>query len=204
MDFICLSEWHQFIIFIFILFSFLSFRATNSFLAGLDWGSLESSFSPKRFIHSSLWREKRKFLKIELMWNINLIEGFVREEWLRHLHCHNGERLAWVRLACVQRLCKLTALICRVGQSPQLLAGLLKQGSYTSFHVVCMWLWGENVFFATQTVCFPISTWHRLKHTRCACAMGEDAAVVIGSVWDESTHWPEAAEFLKQMFRQDG
>ena len=29
-------------------------------------------------------------------------------------------------------------------------------------------------------------------------------ALVTCAVWDESTHWPEAVEFLKQMFRQDG
>lgn len=40
-------------------------------------------------------------------------------------------------------------------------------------------------------------------HKMCMCN-GEDIAVVICAVWDESTHWPEAAEFLKQMFRQDG
>lgn len=41
------------------------------------------------------------------------------------------------------------------------------------------------------------------KHKMCMCNI-KDMALVTCAVWDESTHWPEAVEFLKQMFRQDG
>lgn len=32
----------------------------------------------------------------------------------------------------------------------------------------------------------------------------KDMALFTCAVWDESTHWPEAVEFLKQMFGQNG
>lgn len=125
------------------LFSFF-FQLANSFLAELDWEFLGGSFSPDRFIHCSFWMKKRKYFKIELTCNINLMEASLCEEWLQRLHCHNGERLAWIRLSHVQRLYKLIAIIWRLGWYLQLLAWLLKQYSHDFFHVVYMWQQEEH------------------------------------------------------------
>lgn len=42
------------------------------------------------------------------------------------------------------------------------------------------------------------------KHKMCVYNIKEMALVIWCAVCSESTHWPKAEEFLKQMFRQDG